>query len=168
MTHYSHPSVSVHYLQQQSTPVGDSGPADANPWAPPPIGPEPVQGQVSGRWLLIGGSILTLATLVVAPKLGALTASPERTDQCLQIDQPQAVLSRQQLQQLLNTAPQTPQASLRTWLPTPYCRLTPAPDTEGVTVDRQVYPLEFDPNTWLVVQYEGDRYRGYDFVLEPQ
>jgi hypothetical protein len=117
--------------------------------------------------VLVGGSMLTLATLVVAPNLGQLTASPGTADQCLQIDQPQAVLSRQQLQKLLDTAPQTPQASLRAWLPTPNCRLAPAPDAEGVTLDRQAYPLEFDPSTWLVVQYEGDRYRGYDFVLRP-
>lgn len=167
MTHYSHPSVSAHFLQQQSSPVGDSGPVDTDPWGPPLPGPEPIQEPVSGRWMLVGGSMLTLATLVVAPNLGQLTASPGTADQCLQIDQPQAVLSRRQLQQLLNTAPQTPQASLRTWLPTPYCRLAPGPDAEGVTVDRQAYPLEFDPKTWLVVQYEGDRYRGYDFVLRP-
>lgn len=131
------------------------------------VGPQTRPSQVPQRWLLVGGSMFTLATLVVGPNLGPLTASPPTVDQCIQIDQPQAVLSRQQLQQLLNTAPQTPQTSLRTWLPTPYCRLAPAPDAEGVTVDRQVYPLEFDPKTWLVVQYEGDRYRGYDFVLRP-
>ena len=167
MTRYSHPSVSVHYLQQQSAPVGGSPPANTAPWAPPLVGPEGPPDPASGRWILIGGSMLTLATLVVAPNLGSLTAAPAKTDQCLQIDQPQAVLSRQQLQKLLDTAPQAPQASLRTWLPTPYCRLAPGPDAEGVTVDRQAYPLEFDPKTWLVVQYEGDRYRGYDFVLRP-
>jgi hypothetical protein len=164
MTRYSHPSVSLHYLQQQSTPVGSSPPADVDPWAPPLASPEP--GPLgSGRWVLVGGSMLTLATLVVAPNLGPLTASSGTADQCLQIDQPQAMLSRQQLQQLLNTPTQTSQTTLQAWLPTPYCRLAPAADAEGVTVDRQAYPLEFDPNTWLVVQYQGDRYQGYDFSL---
>ncbi len=166
MTYNSHPSVSLHYLQHQSTPNGNSPPVDVDPWAPPLASPLP-NGQSSGRWVLLGVSMLTLATLVVAPNLGPLTASPGTADRWLQIDQPQAVLSRQQLQQLLNTPTQTPQTTLQAWLPAPYCRLAAAADAEGVTVDRQAYPLEFDPNTWLVVQYQGDRYRGYDFILRP-
>jgi hypothetical protein len=131
MTRYSHPSVSVHYLQQQSAPVGGSPPANTAPWAPPLVGPEGPPDPASGRWILIGGSMLTLATLVVAPNLGSLTAAPAKTDQCLQIDQPQAVLSRQQLQKLLDTAPPNPPGQSARLVAHPLLSSSPRPGCRG-------------------------------------
>jgi hypothetical protein len=34
----------------------------------------------------------------------------------------------------------------------------------GATSLREAYPLEFDPQTWLVLLYEGDQYTGYRFA----
>jgi len=35
--------------------------------------------------------------------------------------------------------------------------------TDGVQVEREAYPLEFDPQTWFVLQYHGEEFVGFDF-----
>jgi len=45
----------------------------------------------------------------------------------------------------------------------PYCTLSPVEVREGVTAQREAYPLEFNPETWFVVLYEGEEYAGFDF-----
>jgi hypothetical protein len=45
----------------------------------------------------------------------------------------------------------------------PYCQLPEVEIRAGVTANREVYPLTFDPDVWLVILYEGDEYAGYAF-----
>ena len=34
-------------------------------------------------------------------------------------------------------------------------------------VEREAYPLAFDPEAWVVVSYVEEKYVGYDFVFNP-
>ncbi|HSM81287.1 MAG TPA: hypothetical protein VLS96_06355 [Nodosilinea sp.] len=121
--------------------------------------PRPQSRQV----LMAGGSMLALAALVITPKLGQSQEQAVEPFTCIKQEQTQALLSRDQLKQLLETDLQAPRATVKEFLRQPYCVLSPGKTEAGQPAEREAYPLEFDPQTWLVVLYEGDRYAGYDF-----
>ncbi len=113
--------------------------------------------------LLIGAILGTIAALVVEmyQERGQLAVHPGDRQQCLRNGQSVGVISRDQLGELGNVAPPIPKHQLH-WLPEPYCQF-PVTGREGRRVVRDAYPLEFDPQTWLVIRYEEDTYVGYDF-----
>ncbi|NJL20574.1 MAG: hypothetical protein HC895_06775 [Leptolyngbyaceae cyanobacterium SM1_3_5] len=84
---------------------------------------------------------------------------------CQQVIQARSVLSRAQLAKLLNVRERSAKSTVQAIVNEPYCKLAPIEIRAGVTADREAYPLAFDPNTWLVVLYEGDEYAGYDFAI---
>ena len=123
-----------------------------------------VQQQPRSRsnMLLAGGSMLALAALMVVPKPMSEDAKPV-SDLCQQRVQSQSVLSRSELSQLLAVPERSSKEAIRQMIEEPYCNLSPVSVREGAIAEREAYPLEFDPQTWLIVLYEEDEYAGYDF-----
>jgi len=48
----------------------------------------------------------------------------------------------------------------------PYCQLPTLEVRAGIAAERVAYPLAFDPQSWLVILYEGDEYAGYEFRVQ--
>lgn len=111
---------------------------------------------------LAGGSILA-AGLLFVDLHGVKPDAPQSV--CQQVIQAQSVLSRDELAKLLNVRERSSKSAVRSIVSEPYCKLAPIEIRAGVQADREAYPLAFDPNTWLVVLYEGDEYAGYDFAI---
>lgn len=116
----------------------------------------------SRKMLLAGGSMLALTALIAGPKPGDNTPVVV-SDVCQQTVQSQSVLSRAELSQLLSVPERSPKTSVQQVIDTPYCILSPVEIREGAIAERDAYPLEFDPQTWLIILYEEDEYAGYDF-----
>lgn len=95
----------------------------------------------------------------------AKAASTEQ-DLCQDIISSQAVLSRQQLTQLLTVPERENRQAIEAITESPYCTLSAIEVRAGVTAERAAYPLAFDPNTWLVVLYEDEEYVGYGFKIQ--
>jgi hypothetical protein len=113
--------------------------------------------------LMVGGSMLALAALLITPNLGKDQGQESSPFTCVKLEQSQSLVSRDRLKALLETDLQAPKATVQELLKQPYCVMSPGKTEGGQPADREAYPLEFDPQTWLVVLYEGDRYAGYDF-----
>lgn len=75
----------------------------------------------------------------------------------------EAQVSREQLAQLLTVPERDSKARVQDILKEPYCQLPGLTIRAGVTAERDIYPLDFDPQTRLVILYEGDEYAGYRF-----
>ena len=143
--------------------------APAQPQPTRPAQPQPTRRQKVRRRprsrnnvLLAGGSMLALAALVVVPKPMSEDAKPA-SDFCQERVQSQSVLSRAELSQLLAVPERSSKESIRQMIEEPYCNLSPLAVREGAIAEREAYPLEFDPQTWLIVLYEEGEYAGYDF-----
>lgn len=114
------------------------------------------------HWLIIG-LILAGAVLFLDPTK-VISSIVKRSNQgCQEVVQPRSVLSRDQLTQLLTVPERSPKDRLRTVVREPYCLMPSIRIRAGVDAVREAYPLEFDPNTWVIVLYEGDEYAGYRF-----
>ncbi|MEM1280749.1 MAG: hypothetical protein AAGG53_12195 [Cyanobacteria bacterium P01_H01_bin.152] len=142
-------------------------------YGPPPVSSVRRQPRVRRRvarrsprsYLLAGGSMLALAALVVGPKPMMNRSVDSATDRvvCQETVQAKSVLSRAELSELLAISERAPKADVQAVIEEPYCTLPPVEVREGVTAQRVAYPLEFNPETWFVVLYEGDEYAGFDF-----
>lgn len=150
-----------HYHQPQDQP-GAAGGHGARPVRPVAYGRASARPQPR-QVLMAGGSMLALAALVITPRLNQSQAQQVEPFTCIKQEQTKALVSRDQLQALLEKELQSPKAAVQEVLKQPYCVLSPGKTQAGQPADREAYPLEFDPQTWLVVLYEGDRYAGYDF-----
>lgn len=76
------------------------------------------------------------------------------------------VLSRTQLGQLLTVPERAKRQAVQAIVQEPYCTMPEIEVRSGVKAEREAYPLAFDPNTWLVLLYEGDEYAGYGFSFQ--
>jgi hypothetical protein len=85
------------------------------------------------------------------------------SEPCQEVLQPQAILTREQLSQLLTIPERSPKAKIRTIVKAPYCKLSTVEVRANVLAEREAYPLGFDAQTWLVILYEGEEYAGYAF-----
>ena len=74
-----------------------------------------------------------------------------------------ARLSREQLLKLLAVPERDSKERVRQIVQAPYCQLSTLQVRAGVDAVREAYPLEFDPETTLVILYENDEYAGYRF-----
>lgn len=111
--------------------------------------------------LLTGGSILAALGLFLG--LQNAFQLEQRHQQCQEVVQPKAVLSRRQLAQLLTIPERDLKEKVRAVVKEPYCRLPALQVRSGIVAEREAYPLEFDPKTWIVVLYEENEYAGYQF-----
>jgi hypothetical protein len=110
---------------------------------------------------LIAGTFIALIGSLINPRNLLSAKAPQ--DNCANSPQASAVLSREQLSRILTVTERDPKSKIRAIVPTPYCTLPNLEVRSGVQSVREAYPLAFDPQTWLVLQYEGDEYIGYKF-----
>ncbi len=115
----------------------------------------------SRQVLLAGGSVVALAVMVITPQ--SLSNPSEGAAECQTHVDKESRLSRVELSELLKVEAQSPKADVHAILNKPYCTLTPVRGESGKLAHREAYPLEFDLKTWLVVQYEEDKYAGFSF-----
>lgn len=114
------------------------------------------------KYMLAGGSMIAALGLLVDPQ-GLLPKMAAAKDSCQEVISEKAVLSREQLAQVLSVPERANKQAIRQVMKLPYCRLATIQPRAGTNADREAYPLAFDPKTWLVVLYEGDEYAGYSF-----
>ncbi|KAM3113478.1 hypothetical protein [Phormidesmis sp. 146-33] len=115
----------------------------------------------SVKYLLAAGTLLALAGMFINPR--DLLSAKAPKDACQQVIQPQKVLSREELSQLLTIPERDRKSRVRAIVKEPYCKLPNLEIRSGTTAQRDAYPLAFDPQTWLIILYEGDEYAGYSF-----
>ena len=114
--------------------------------------------------LLVGAAISGVLVLVMIQPEGAPPSlGPDPTQFCQKIVQPRAALSRQQLTQLMTVPERGKRSQVENILKDPYCGMHSLSIRAGAMTERDAYPLAFDPQTWLVVLYEGETYVGYGF-----
>jgi hypothetical protein len=123
------------------------------------------------KHLLAGGVVLLSFGLIFEqiggriPPIANGAPQPAASPVCTQVIKPKSSLSRQELANLLTIPEGKSRATIRGIVAEPYCKMPNLEVRAGTTSEREVYPLESDPRTWLVVLYEGDNYAGYDFVV---
>lgn len=116
------------------------------------------------KYLLAGGSMLAIVGVLV--DLRNVFQPPPDPNVCQEVVQSQSVLSRDELSRLLSVSERDSKSAVREIVSEPYCTLPDVEIREGVTAEREAYPLAFDPQTWFVVLYEGEEYAGYSFVFQ--
>ncbi len=134
----------------------------------------PIRKRPAQRVVWAGGSVATLALLVILPGRGG-SQSVAQAD-CLEVVRSGAEISRGQLSQLLSLPVGSSKAAIRQVTDAPYCVLPVAPSADKAdeknpnpvaeAAEREAYPLAFDPQAWVVIGYEADEYVGYDFVFK--
>ncbi|MCS6811955.1 MAG: hypothetical protein NZ772_00015 [Cyanobacteria bacterium] len=117
---------------------------------------------LAGAFLLAGLALLVhqfgLSTIGSGWRL-----TSARQETCRETIRSGAVLSRHQLSQLLTMASPNSKQTVQAIVGVPYCRLSQIKGDTGTMLDREAYPMEFDPQVWLIVLYEGNTYAGYTF-----
>lgn len=115
--------------------------------------------------LLVGGFVLVAVSLLVNlwPERAAKVNTPAPTMYCEEMVLPKAELSGEQLAKLLTVPEPSDRSKVQEIVKQPYCRMPSLSIRVGAITEREVYPLAFDPQTWLVILYEGDNYVGYGF-----
>jgi len=126
-----------------------------------------------------GGAITLLATATILPTQVSSQAIADSN--CEQVITSGAEISRAQLSSLLTIPTSATRETVRQAVSTPYCTLpaisaeestevSTAPTlnaTAPKTIEREAYPLAFDPEAWVVLNYSAGEYQGYDFVFKP-
>ncbi|MEB3356215.1 MAG: hypothetical protein VKK04_05780 [Synechococcales bacterium] len=123
--------------------------------------PRPPGGPTNVRYLLAGSSIL--AGLVLMVDVSRLFEPERSQDICQEVVQAESVLSRNELLQLLSIPERSARSAVRSVVSAPYCLMPHVEVRAGVMAEREAYPLAFDPETWVVILYEGEEYAGYAF-----
>lgn len=114
------------------------------------------------KYMLAGGSVVAALGLITDVNR-LLPKSIPAKEICQAVVEPQAVLSRDELAQLLAVPEGAKRDQVQQVANAPYCRLPEVEVRAGTMSQREAYPLAFDPQTWLIVLYEGDSYAGYSF-----
>lgn len=117
--------------------------------------------------LLAGGIMFAFISLLVDVR-GAVLPQQANTqwEACNGTVNSEVVVSREQLAQLLTVPERDSKTRVLSILSEPYCQLPSIQIRAGVAAERNLYPLAFDPQTRLVVLYEGDEYAGYRFSFQ--
>jgi hypothetical protein len=131
----------------------------------------------SRKALWASGSAATLALLAIVP--GAKTSQAIANATCQQVIKSGAEISRSQLSSLLAVPKGASPAAVRQVINEPYCLLPATNEVKGQSVKgqsakdapqkvatREAYPLAFDPEAWVVVNYDSGTYVDYDFVFK--
>ncbi len=91
---------------------------------------------------------------------------PNIATECQKIVSQDVRLTKDQLAKLLAIVEGDKRDRVRQIVPSPYCTLQTLQIRAGAQSQREAYPLAFDPNTWLVILYEGDQYTGYRLAVQ--
>jgi len=116
---------------------------------------------------VVGVILLLIGVLLDVDPTALWSGTASTEPECQGPTNPSGVVSRQQLSQLLTVPEAASKQDLQTLLQSPYCQVA-MPGAEQPSSLSDAYPLEFDPQTWLIVTYEGDRYARYDFSFRDQ
>jgi len=119
----------------------------------------------------VAGGVIIVAALVLLDVQGMRNwlarSQPQVNDKsCSEFVQTEAKLSREQLAELLTIPERDSKERVREIVSEPYCRLASLNVRADVQAEREAYPLEFDPNTQLVILYENDEFAGFRFNFE--
>jgi hypothetical protein len=128
--------------------------------------PPSADPKIDVRYLIAGGSMLAMMGVLIDFRGLIKPSTATSSDVCETMVAPQSVLSRDELAQLLTVPERDRKDAVREKISEPYCTLPSLEIRAGVEATREAYPLEFDPQTWFVVLYEGDEYAGYSFVFQ--
>ncbi len=116
------------------------------------------------KQLLAGGAAL-LALGLFADLRGLSFGSAKMGNELCPSTSSQSKLTEQQVAKLLTVAEGDQKTKIREIVREPACKLPTLPVRVGSMAEREVYGLKFDPQTSIVVLYEGDQYAGYRFWL---
>lgn len=117
--------------------------------------------------IVVAGVIVGLAALLMdVQRVVPFDRLVSRPENCQGEVNEGVVISREQLAQFLAISERDSKAKVEQVLQAPYCQLPSLEIRAGAAAERAVYPLAFDPQTWLVVLYEGDEYAGYQFRFQ--
>jgi hypothetical protein len=126
----------------------------------------PKSERFSSKRLMAGGIVLlSFGLLLDLHSLPSFLSQKNSGALCQDVVQSQMKLSKQQLAQLLTVSEGAKKQKVQEILKDPYCKLVDLQVRVGATAQREIYQLEFEPQTWLVVLYEDDQYAGYRFNL---
>lgn len=117
--------------------------------------------------LISGAAILGAVGLLGSISERWQTQAPPIPHACSSTPRPHQALSRETLLQLLAIPERQEASTVRQLLSEPYCQLPAIEIRAGVSAERSLYTLEFDPKTWLVILYEEEEYAGYAFDIQP-
>ncbi|MEL6814895.1 MAG: hypothetical protein AAFP03_08780 [Cyanobacteria bacterium J06598_3] len=200
-------------LRKQARKPSSQKPSSQKPLRAPRLVRKLVRWLVLGpkksprKVLMAGGSVATLAALVIVPtRVGSQQVA---LSSCQEVVQSGAEISRAQVESLLAVPEGSRREAVRQVIDVPYCLLPSrkdnakpgeqaseqageqasenasqnASDQPGdqagdqvggnasasapAVIEREAYPLAFDPQAWVVVRYAGGEYAGYDFVFKP-
>lgn len=120
---------------------------------------------------LVAGGVIVAAALVLLDvrdmRFWSARSQPQVNEKaCNEFVQTEAKLSREQLAELLTIPERDSKERVREVVSEPYCRLGSLNVRADVQAEREAYPLEFDPETQLVILYENDEYAGYRFNFQ--
>ena len=159
--------VSAHYHQPYPQPLvyGPSVPQQQPARTRSIRLPARTRGARQRRVLMAGGSMLALATLVVTPSINrdGTAVNKASGEVCIKQVDKQSLVSRDELAAVLDLERQATKAQVQKIVDQPHCVLEAQAGENGVRVEREAYPLEFDPQTWFVLQYQDGKYAGFDF-----
>lgn len=162
----SNPPESGMYGQGMYAPEMDTVQNHTSPPQPRQTSSQPQQRSPGLRhsfvqYLVAGGCILSALALMT--DVHSLIPTASSVDFCQTVVQPEALLSRDHLAQLLTVSERSSKATVQQVISEPYCQLPSVELRAGVPAEREAYPLAFDPDTWFVVLYEEGEYAGFDF-----
>jgi hypothetical protein len=115
------------------------------------------------RLLPIAGLAAVVAGLMMDVGRTSSAEATSQTETCTGEVNDEVIVSREQLAAFLTISERDAKARVQDLLQAPYCHLPGLEIRAGVPAERVVYPLAFDPKTWLVVLYEEEEYAGYQF-----
>jgi hypothetical protein len=145
--------------EAQKTTQPEEQPKPQRQWFKPPKLP-----QIKSELVLISGALLAAIGLTLTqPENVPVNRGPDPNLFCQEIVQPKAKLTREQLAQLLTVPERGARPKVQGIVKEPYCRMSNLTIRAGATTERVAYPLASEPQTWLVILYEGDTYVGYGF-----
>lgn len=122
--------------------------------------------QFGMRLFLLGGALAVIAGLTIdLQEMISIQRANRRPENCAGAVNADAAISRDQLATFLTVSERGSKATVQDILQIPYCQLPGIEVRAGVPAERAVYQLAFDPQTWLVVLYEGEEYAGYQFQV---
>ncbi len=120
--------------------------------------------QIGMRLFLFSGALAVIAGLSLdLREMIAIERANRRPESCAGAINANAVISRDQLATFLTVSERGAKSTVQDILQMPYCQLPEIEVRAGVPAERAIYRLAFDPQTWLVVLYEGEEYAGYQF-----
>jgi hypothetical protein len=114
-------------------------------------------------WFIIALTLALVGLLSLDMGSQIFTKSRVSRDECQGEANQDVAISEKELARVLTIPERSPKAKVREVLPTPYCTLPTLQIRAGATAEREMYPLNFEEKTRLIILYEGDEYAGFRF-----